>query len=135
MDEKINFKYHSSLMFMEMENIKFDTNGIRNEMFARLQKAKSAVDEDISRKININSLAREANLSAFHFSRSFKNAFGISPYQYVLNRRLDRSVELLKSGDFMLTEIAYQVGFNDIYSFSKSFKKRFNTCPSRLLFN
>jgi AraC family transcriptional regulator len=133
--EKINFRHHSSSMFSEMENIKFSTKGVQSELYVRLQKAKSAVDEDISRKIDITSLAREANLSAFHFSRSFKNAFGISPYQYVLNRRLDRSVELLKAGNCMLTEIAYQVGFNDIYSFSKSFKKRFNTCPSRLILN
>lgn len=122
-------------MYRKMENIQFNGKGVKNELYARLQRAKSAVDRDISRKINISLLAREANLSAFHFSRSFKNAFGISPYQYVLNSRLDRSVELLKAGDFLLTEIAYEVGFNDIYSFSKSFKKRFNTCPSRLLFN
>jgi AraC-like DNA-binding protein len=122
-------------MFIEMETIKFNKCCLQSDLYARLQKARRIVDEDISRKININSLAREANLSAFHFSRLFKNAFGISPYQYVLNRRLDRSVELLKAGDYMLTEIAYQVGFNDIYSFSKSFKKRFNTCPSRLVFN
>lgn len=122
-------------MYRKMENIQFNGKSVKNELYARLQRAKSAVDQDISRKINISSLAREANLSAFHFSRLFKNAFGISPYQYVLNSRLDRSVELLKAGDFLLTEIAYEVGFNDIYSFSKSFKKRFNTCPSRLLFN
>lgn len=108
---------------------------MQSDLYARLQKARRIVDEDISRKININSLAREANLSAFHFSRLFKHAFGISPYQYVLNRRLERSFELLKGGDYMLTDIAYQVGFNDIYSFSKSFKKRFNICPSKLLFN
>jgi AraC-like DNA-binding protein len=122
-------------MFIEMETIKFNKYCLQSDLYVRLQKAKRVVDEDISRKININSLAREANLSAFHFSRLFKNAFGISPYQYILNRRLDRSVELLKAGDYMLTDIAYQVGFNDIYSFSKSFKKRFNTCPSRLVFN
>lgn len=122
-------------MFIEMETIKFNKCCMQSDLYARLQKARRIVDEDISRKININSLAREANLSAFHFSRLFKNAFGISPYQYVLNRRLERSFELLKGGDYMLTDIAYQVGFNDIYSFSKSFKKRFNICPSKLLFN
>lgn len=122
-------------MFSDIKNIQGKGNLVKTELYLRLQKAKNAVDEDISRKINISLLAREANLSEFHFLRSFKNAFGVSPYQYVLMRRLDRSVELLKGGDYMLTEIAYQVGFNDIYSFSKSFKKRFNTCPSRLLCN
>ncbi len=115
-----------------MEKINSPQNS-NKELFDRLSKAKNAIDEDISRKININALAKEATLSEFHFYRSFKNAFGISPYQYVLNKRLEKSMELLKEGKFMLTEIAYQVGFNDIYSFSKSFKKHFNSCPSQLL--
>ncbi len=102
------------------------------ELFYRLNKAKHVIDTDISQKIHIRLLAKEATLSEFHFYRSFKNAFGISPYQYLLNKRLEKSIELLKEKKFRLTEIAYQVGFNDIYSFSKSFKKRFNTCPSRV---
>ena len=117
-----------------MERIQLPKNFIEKELFEKLNKVKDAIDEDISRKIHINALAKEATLSEFHFYRSFKNAFGVSPHQYVLNKRLEKSVELLKDGKFKLTEIAYLVGFNDIYSFSKSFKKRFNTCPSQLLF-
>ncbi len=115
--------------------MKFKTSLAKEELYQRVNRAKNVIDEDISRKININLLAKEATLSEFHFYRSFKNAFGVSPHQYVLNKRLERSIELLKEGNYMLTEIAYRVGFNDIYSFSKSFKKRFNTCPSQLFSN
>ncbi len=81
-----------------MEKIKLPKSSIRKELFDRLNKAKDAIDEDISRKINISALAKEATLSEFYFHRSFKNAFGISPHQYVLNKRLEKSVELLKDG-------------------------------------
>lgn len=118
-----------------MEKVKFKKILAKEELYQRLNKAKNVIDQDISRKIKINLLAREATLSEFHFYRSFKSAFGISPHQYMLNKRLERSMELLKEGNYMLTEIAYKVGFNDIYSFSKSFKKRFNTCPSQLSSN
>ena len=111
------------------------SNAVNKDLHQRLIKAKSVIDAEFSKKMSIHSLAKHATLSEFHFYRSFKNAFGISPHQYVLNKRLNRAVELLKEGDYLLTDIAYEVGFTDIYSFSKSFKKRFNTCPSQLLQN
>ena len=117
-----------------MEKMPISKSPVKKELLEQLSRIKEAIDGDISRKVYINALAREAAISEFHFYRSFKNAFGVSPHQYVLSKRLEKSVELLKDGRFKLTEIAYQVGFNDIYSFSKSFKKRFNTCPSQLLF-
>jgi len=102
------------------------------ELLSQLTKAKNIIDEDVSRKIDISELAREVALSKFYFFRCFKNAFGFSPYQYLLKKRLERSMELLTEGDYLVTDVAYQVGFNDIYSFSKSFKKHFNACPSQV---
>ena len=99
---------------------------VKAELLTQLTKAENLIDEDVSRKVDINTLAKEAALSKFRFFRCFKNAFGLSPYQYLLKKRLERSMELLSEGNCQVTDVAYQVGFNDIYSFSKSFKKYFN---------
>lgn len=108
----------------------FDTKINNEKLVARLTIAKNMLEENFSGRVDINTLAKKVALSKFHFSRSFKNAFGLSPHQFVLNKRLERSAELIIEGKLMITDIASQVGFADIYSFSKSFKKRFNACPS-----
>lgn len=107
-----------------------DSKKNNNKLIARLTIAKNLLEENFSEKVDINTIAKEAALSKFHFSRSFKSVFGVSPHQFILNKRLERSAELIIEGKLMITDIASQVGFADIYSFSKSFKKRFNTCPS-----
>ncbi|MEO9070654.1 MAG: AraC family transcriptional regulator [Ginsengibacter sp.] len=101
------------------------------KLVARLTIAKNVLEENFSENVNIDALAKGVSFSKFHFCRSFKNAFGLSPHQFVLNKRLERSAELIIEGKLMITDIAYEVGFSDIYSFSKSFKKRFNASPSR----
>ncbi|HZI69516.1 MAG: helix-turn-helix domain-containing protein [Ginsengibacter sp.] len=107
-------------------------SSVSKSLFLQLTKAKNLIDQDVSRKLDVNILAKEAALSKFHFLRCFKKTFGLSPYQYLLKKRLERSFELLSEGNFNVTEVAYHVGFNDIYSFSKSFKKHFNKCPSQV---
>ncbi|MEO8853406.1 MAG: AraC family transcriptional regulator [Ginsengibacter sp.] len=109
------------------------TNNTKPALLRQLIKAKNIMDEDVSRKVDIAMLASEATLSRFHFFKCFKNAFGMSPYQYLINKRLERSMELLKEGTCQVTDVAYEVGFTDIYSFSRSFKKHFKMCPSSSL--
>jgi len=101
------------------------------KLVARLTIAKNLLENDFSTKLDIKTLAKEASLSKFHFCRSFKSVFGMTPHQYALNKRLERSVELINEGKLMVTDIAYQVGFADVYSFSKCFKKRYNACPTK----
>lgn len=109
------------------------TKTIKPYLLLQLIKAKNIIDEDVSRQVDITMLAKEAALSRFHFFRCFKNAFGMSPYQYLINKRLEKSMELLKEGTFQVTDVAYEVGFTNIYSFSRSFKKHFKICPSSSL--
>ena len=109
------------------------TKTIKPDLLLQLIKVKNIIDEDVSRKVDIAMLANEATLSRFHFFRCFKNAFGMSPYQYLINKRLEKSMELLKKGTCHVTDVAYEVGFTDIYSFSRSFKKHFKICPSSSL--
>jgi AraC-like DNA-binding protein len=106
---------------------------VNADLLLQLTRAKNFIDQDVSRKVDIDMLAKEASLSKFHFFRCFKNAFGLSPYQYLLKKRLEKSMELLSKGNCQVTEVAYEVGFSDVYSFSKSFKKYFNACPSQVI--
>ncbi len=115
-----------------MKNNSAPKKDVNTSLLSQLTKAKNIIDEDVSRKVDISALAKEASLSRFYFFRCFKNAFGFSPYQYHLKKRLEKSMELLTEGKCPVTDVAYQVGFNDIYSFSKSFKKYFNACPSQV---
>lgn len=108
----------------------FDTKINNEKLVARLTIAKNMLEENFSVRVDINTLAKKVALSKFHFSRSFKSVFGLSPHQFILNKRLEKSAQLIIEGKLMITDIACQVGFSDIYSFSKSFKKRFNACPS-----
>lgn len=104
---------------------------IDRKLITRLTIAKNLLENNFSTKLDIDALAKEASLSKFHFSRSFKSVFGMTPHQYVLNKRLERSVELITEGKLMITDIAYQVGFADVHSFSKCFKKHYNASPTR----
>ena len=84
-----------------------DFKNYNNKLVTRLTIAKNILEENFSAKVDINTLAKEAALSKFHFCRSFKNVFGLSPHQFVLNKRLERSAELIIEGKLMITNIAY----------------------------
>ncbi|MDB5232273.1 MAG: hypothetical protein JWN76_3078 [Chitinophagaceae bacterium] len=107
----------------------------KKELFDRVLLAKNYIDANFYKKIDIPEIAKQAALSEFHFYRSFKEVYGISPLKYIVNKRMEKSLELLRYEKLPIAHIAYEVGFSDIYSFSKSFKKHYNVSPSRFLFN
>ena len=65
----------------------------------RLRKAKDRMDREFERPLDVPALARSAAMSTGHFSRSFKAAFGESPYSYLMTRRIERAKDLLRRGD------------------------------------
>jgi AraC family transcriptional regulator len=75
-------------------------------------------------------LANVAGLSAFHFSRAFKESFGLPPHRYLTSRRMDRAKELLSQADISVTEIGLELGFSNTSSFSAAFHKHTGTTPS-----
>jgi AraC-like DNA-binding protein len=77
-------------------------------------------------------VARHCALSEFHFFRSFKQAFGITPYRYLLNLRLEHSKKLLE-GNLPVKEIARQCGFADIFTYSKAFKRAYMLSPTAFM--
>jgi AraC-like DNA-binding protein len=80
--------------------------------------------------LTVADLARAARLSPAHFSREFRAAFGETPHQYLLTRRLERAASLLRSTDWTVTRICLSVGWQSIGSFTTSFKRMFGVTPT-----
>ena len=128
--EKIIFhEYGNYLALKGIQSVKLET---RKEILHRLKIAKQYMDGEYLSIEEINQVAVFCNMSEFHFFRSFRQAFGISPYQYLLNKRLETARQLIVSGHLSVTDIAAHCNFPDIYTFSKAFKRRYAVAPSRL---
>lgn len=102
----------------------------RKEILKRLLRGKYFIEENFKEKISVKDIARISCLSEFHFFRSFKEAFSISPHNYLTQKRLQEAQKLLMKDNFSVGEIAIICGFGDVYSFSKSYKKQFGYPPS-----
>ena len=95
-----------------------------------LLRAKDLVDARYRESLDVGALARAARLSPAHFSREFKRAFGESPHQYLLNRRLERAAALLRSTDRSVADICFTVGLRSVGSFTTSFGRVFGMSPT-----
>jgi AraC-like DNA-binding protein len=95
-----------------------------------LRRAKDLVDRAYAQPLDVAALARQAHVSPAHFSRRFKEAFGESPHQYVLSRRVERAQELLRNTDLSVSEICLEVGFQSLGSFSAAFHRVAGTTPT-----
>jgi AraC family transcriptional regulator len=117
----------------QIHKIKAAKVSTKKELFNRLNHARTILDEDRKGGVSISELAREVALSEFHFLRSFKTVFGCTPHQYLLSKRLLKAMTLLRAGKLSVTETAYASGFNDVFSFSKTFRKQFGITPSSVI--
>lgn len=97
----------------------------------QLLRAKDFVDARHAEPIGVVDMARVAGLSRAHFSREFRRAYGESPHQYLLTRRLERAAALLRNTDRSVTEICFAVGLSSLGSFTTSFGRMYGTSPSR----
>ena len=96
----------------------------------RLRKAKDRVDREFDRPLDVPALARSAAMSTGHFSRSFKAAYGESPYSYLMTRRIERAKALLRRGDVSVTAACFAVGCTSLGSFSSRFTELVGESPS-----
>ena len=80
--------------------------------------------------LDVPTLARAAHLSTAHFSREFRRAFGETPHQYLLTRRLERAAELLRKTDYSVAEICFAVGLTSVGSFTTSFHRAYGLSPT-----
>ena len=96
----------------------------------RLRKAKDRMDRDFEQPLDVPALASYAAMSAGHFSRSFKAAFGESPYSYLMTRRIERAKALLRHGEYSVTEVCMAVGCTSLGSFSARFTQLVGETPT-----
>jgi AraC-like DNA-binding protein len=95
-----------------------------------LLRAKDLVDARYREPLDVPTLARVAHLSPAHFSREFRRAFGETPHQYLLTRRLERAAALLRNTDRTVADICLTVGLRSIGSFTTSFGRAFGLSPT-----
>jgi transcriptional regulator GlxA family with amidase domain len=96
----------------------------------RLRKAKDRMDREFEQPLDVPALAQSAAMSTGHFSRSFKAAFGESPYSYLMTRRIERAKALLRRGDTSVTDACFAVGCTSLGSFSSRFTELVGESPS-----
>jgi AraC-like DNA-binding protein len=97
---------------------------------ARLRRVRDRIDRDYAQPLNVEALARGANMSAGHLSRQFKIAYGESPYSYLMTRRVERAMALLRRGDLGVTEVCFAVGCSSLGTFSTRFTELMGVSPS-----
>jgi AraC-like DNA-binding protein len=95
-----------------------------------LLRARDLADARYAEPLSVADMARAAGLSPSHFSREFKRAFGESPHQYLLTRRLERAAMLLRVTDWLVADICFAVGAGSVGSFTASFTRIFGCSPS-----
>lgn len=95
-----------------------------------LLRAKDLADARYSEPLGVDDLARAAGLSRAHFSREFRAAFGESPHEYLLTRRMERAAALLRNTDRSVAEVCMSVGLQSVGSFTTSFKRTYGVTPT-----
>ena len=100
------------------------------EQAAHLRRAKDLVDRSYDQPLDVVALARHAHMSPGHFARGFKEAFGETPHQYVLTRRVERAQQLLRDTETSVTDVCLEVGFQSLGSFSSAFRRVTGTTPT-----
>jgi AraC-like DNA-binding protein len=104
--------------------------GRRLSELARLRRARDRIDREYALPLDVDSLARGAEMSTAHFSRRFRCAYGESPHFYLMTRRIERAMALLRRGDLSVTEVCRAVGYSSLGSFSTRFAELVGAPPS-----
>ncbi|MGV0807437.1 helix-turn-helix transcriptional regulator [Mycolicibacterium setense] len=96
-----------------------------------LRRVRDRIDREYAQPLNVEALARGVNMSAGHLSRQFKIAYGESPYSYLMTRRIERAMALLRRGDVSVTDACFAVGCSSLGTFSTRFTELVGMPPSR----
>ena len=96
---------------------------------ARLRRVRDRMDREYAQPLDVEALARDAYMSAGHFSREFKLAYGESPYSYLMTRRIERAMSLLRRGDLSVTDVCFAVGCQSLGTFTTRFTELVGVSP------
>ncbi len=97
---------------------------------ARLRRVRDRIDREYAEPLDVEALACGVNMSAGHLSRQFRLAYGESPYSYLMTRRIERAMALLRRGDLSVTEVCFEVGCSSLGTFSTRFTELVGAPPS-----
>lgn len=97
---------------------------------ALLRRVRDRMDREYARPLDVEALARGVHMSAGHLSREFRRAYGESPYGYLMTRRIERAMALLRRGDMTVTEVCFAVGCSSLGTFSTRFAELVGVPPS-----
>ena len=96
----------------------------------QLRRVRDRIDREYGQPLDVEALARGANMSAGHLSRQFRRAYGESPYSYLMTRRIERAMALLRRGDLSVTDVCFAVGCASLGTFSTRFTELVGMPPS-----
>ncbi|MCA9693447.1 MAG: helix-turn-helix transcriptional regulator [Myxococcales bacterium] len=96
----------------------------------RLRRVRDRIDREYAQPLDVEALARGVKMSAGHLSRLFRRAYGESPYSYLMTRRIERAMTLLRRGDLSVTEVCFAVGCSSLGTFSTRFTELIGVPPS-----
>ena len=97
---------------------------------ARLRRVRDRIDREYAEPLDVEALARGVNMSAGHLSREFRRAYCESPYSYLMTRRIERAMALLRRGDVNVTDACFEVGCSSLGTFSTRFTELVGVPPS-----
>lgn len=106
------------------------TRMVAGELLPHLRRARDVADRAYPEPLDLDDLARAANVSRYHFARSFAAAYGETPMRYVTRRRIERAQDLLRSANLTVTEVCMLVGFSSLGSFSSRFRAMVGETPT-----
>lgn len=102
----------------------------RRKDLVRLRRVRDRMDREYAQPLDVEALARGVNVSAGYLSRQFKLAYGESPYSYLMTRRIERAMALLRRGDLSVTDVCFEVGCSSLGTFSTRFTELVGMPPS-----
>lgn len=107
-----------------------DADEARLRELAVMRRVRDRIDREYARPLDVEALARGVHMSAGHLSRQFRDAYGESPYSYLMTRRIERAMALLRRGDLSVTEVCFEVGCSSLGTFSTRFSELVGVAPS-----
>ena len=102
----------------------------RLDDLALLRRVRDRIDREYAQPLDVEALARGVHMSAGHLSREFRRAYGESPYSYLMTRRIERAMALLRRGDLSVTDVCFAVGCQSLGTFSTRFTELVGMPPS-----